>query len=80
MVVVGGYLLSLGQVELVALIIHEQHLALPYLINLAADHLSDLVLILLIERVVLELENLRCQCLAEVQDGAAAELREVHLL
>ena len=66
--------------ELVALIVHQQHLALPDLIYLAADHLTDLILILLIEGVVLKFEDLRSQCLAQVQDSTAAELLEVHLL
>ena len=57
-VVVGRNLLTLRQVELVALIVDEQHLALPNLVNLSADNLSDLVLVFLVQRVVLQLQNL----------------------
>ena len=47
-VVVRGNLLLLGQVQLVALVVDEQHFALPHLVHLGADHLTDLILILII--------------------------------
>ena len=51
-------LVALQQVELVTLIVHEEHLALPHLVNLATDHGTHLILILLIEGIVVELQNL----------------------
>ena len=78
-VVVTGNLLAFGQMEFVALVIHEQHLALPHLINLGAHHLAYTVLILVIKRVVLQFEYLRGQCLSQIKDCAATELAEVHL-
>ena len=48
-IVVSRNLLTLWQVELVTLIIDEQHFALPHLINLSTDNLANLVLILLVE-------------------------------
>ncbi len=34
---VGRYLLFLGHYQLVLVLVHEQHLALPYLVHLAGD-------------------------------------------
>ena len=79
MIVVVGNLLTLRQMELIALIVDQQHLTLPDLINLTADHLTDTILVLLIQRVVLQFEDLRSQCLTEVQNGTTAELLEIHL-
>ena len=80
MIVVNRYLLALRQVQLIALVVYQQHFTLPHLIDLAADYGVHTVLVLLVERVVLQLQNLRGQGLAKVQNGAAAELLEVHLL
>ena len=66
--------------ELITLIVHQEHLTLPDLVHLTADHGVHLVLVLLIERVMLKLQNLRGQCLTEVQDGTAAELSKLHFL
>ena len=79
-IVVVGNLLTLRQMELVTLIVDQQHLTLPNLVNLATDHLTHTVLVLLIQRIVLQLENLRSQCLTEVQNGTTTKLLEVHLL
>ena len=66
--------------ELIALIVYQQHFALPNLVDLTANHLVNLVLVLLVERIVLKLQNLRSQSLTQVEDGTAAELLEVNLL
>ena len=79
-VVVRWNLLGLWQVKLVALVVDEQYLTLPHLVNLSADNLSHLVLVLLVQRVVLQFQNLRGQGLAQVQDGTATELLEVYFL
>ena len=42
------YLLHLWQDELVVLVVHHEHLALPHLIHLTGNDLSDAVLILII--------------------------------
>ena len=48
-VVIRGNLLLLGQVQLITLIVHQQHLALPDLVNLTANYSVHLILILLIK-------------------------------
>ena len=48
-IVVTGNLLALGQVKLVALVIHEQHFTLPHLINLGTHHLTHAVLVLVVQ-------------------------------
>ena len=73
-ILVRRNLLCLRQYHLVVLIVNEQHLALPDLINLARDNLSHAVLILVIQRVVFQFQNLRSQRLAQVQDSTAAKL------
>ena len=79
-IVVGRNLLCLRQVQFITLIIDEQHLTLPHLVNLSRNYLSDLVLILIIQGVVLQFQNLRSQSLTQVQNGTTAKLLEVHLL
>src|SRR5574344_24815 len=79
-IIVSRYLLRLRQMQLVTLIIDEQHFALPHLIDLSTYHLSHSILIFLIERVMLQFQDFRSQCLTQVQDSAATELREVHFL
>ena len=74
------YLLTLRQNQFVVLVINEQHLALPHLINLGADNLTHAILILIVERVVLQLKNLRCKSLAQVKYCTATELGEVNTL
>ena len=66
--------------QLVALVIHQKHLALPHLVDLSADNGAHLVLILLVEGIVVELKDFRSQRLAQVEDGAASELGEVDVL
>ena len=56
-VVVCRNLITLQQVKLVALIVHEQHLALPQLIDLTTDHSAHLILVLLIESIVVKLQD-----------------------
>ena len=66
--------------KLITLIVHQQHLTLPNLINLTTDNGVHLVLVLLIERVMLQFQNLRGKGLTQIQDSTTAELLEVHLL
>ena len=73
-------LLALRENQLIILFVNKQNLTLPSLINLTRDNLTNTVLILVIERVMLQLKNLRSQCLTKVQDSTATELIEVNLL
>ena len=73
-------LVALHQVELVTLIVHEEHFALPHLVNLTADNGTHLILVLLIEGIMIEFQDLRSQCLTQVQDSTTTELGEVNSL
>ena len=57
-ILVGRDLLRLRQDQLVVLIINEQHLTLPYLIDLTAHDLSYTILVLVVQAVVFQFENL----------------------
>ena len=51
-------LLGLWEDEFVALIVNEQELLLPDLVNLGAYNLADSLAVLVVETVLLQLENL----------------------
>ena len=74
---VAGYLLAFGQVKLVVLVVHEQGLALPCLIDLGGDEFAHAVFVFVVEGVVFEFEDFAGQGLTECQDGASSELGEV---
>ena len=74
---VAGDLLALGQQQLVAFLVEQQHFLVPYLVDLGRDDVAYHVLVLVVEGVVLQLEDARGEGLAQRQYGAAAELREV---
>ena len=69
-----------AQQQLVAFLVHEQGLALPGLIDFGADDFAFAVLVLVVERVVLQFHDAAGQCLPELQDGAASELRHIYAL
>ena len=77
---VARYHLLTWQEQLVAFLVHEEGLALPGLIDFGADDFALAVLVLVVEGVVLQLHDAACQCLAQLQDGAASELRHVNAL
>ncbi len=77
---VVGDLLRLGQREIVVVIVADQHLALPHLIDLAGDDLAHLLRILLEECGLFQIEDARCQILTQRQHGATAELGHVDLV
>ena len=54
---VAGDLLALGQQQLVAFLVEQQHFLVPHLIDLGRDYVADHVLVLVVEGVVLELED-----------------------
>ena len=73
-------LLVFGKIEFVALFVHEQRLALPGLIDLGCNELSDAVFVFVVERIVFEFEDFACQGLAESEDGASSEVCEIDFL
>ena len=77
---VTGDLLALGQDEFVVVIVDEEHLALPHLIDLSGHDLTDLVLVFVVKLIVLQLQHLAGQCLTQREDGTATELSEVDRL
>ena len=77
---VVGNLLRLGEYQLVLLVVEDQHLLLPHLIDLAGDDLADLLRVFLVEAGFFEVEDARCEVLAQRQHGPAAERFEPHLI
>ena len=57
-ILVARNLLSLRKDKLVVLVVNEEHLSLPHLIDLSCDYLSHTVFVFVVEAVVLELEHL----------------------
>ncbi|MPN06678.1 hypothetical protein SDC9_153934 [bioreactor metagenome] len=77
---ITGYLLRFGQNQFVVFIIEQQQLFFPYLINLSRDNLAHLFFVLVVQVVLLQLQNLGCQGLAQVKNGAASEMLKRHLV
>ena len=71
-------LVLLGQVELVVLLVKQQHLFLPNLIELAGNDLAELLAVTHIQVFLLQVKDLRCQRLTQVQDHTAAKHAEIH--
>ena len=65
-IVIGRDLVLLGQIEFVTLLIEEQHLFLPYLIEFAGNDLSHHVAVFEIEALFLQLKDFRSERLTEV--------------
>ena len=68
------------QVELVALFVKQQHLFLPHLVQLTRHHLTDHLFVLLIKHLFLQLKDLRCQGLTQVQDHTTAKRSQLHFI
>ena len=68
-----GNLLGLGQDQLVALVVEDQHLFLPYLIYLAGDDLADLLRIFFVKVGLLQIEDARSEILTQRQHGPTSE-------
>ena len=79
-IVIRRDLLRFRQQQLVALVIQQQHLLLPYLIHLSGNDMIDLVLIFSVKTIFLQLKYLRGQCLTQVQDRTTAEICKMHLI
>ena len=77
---VARYLFGLGQQQLVAFIIEQQHFFLPYLVDFCVDDASHLINIFVIDTIFFQFQNLGGQCLTQIQDGTAAELGKVHFV
>ena len=75
---VGRNLVLLGQVELVVLFVQQQHLFLPYLVELTADDLSEFLAVTHIQVFLLQVQDLRCQRLTQVQNHTATKHAEIH--
>ncbi len=71
---------ALGQEQLVLLVVEQQCLAAPCLIDLAADELALELLELVVDGLLLQVEYLALEGLAQVEDGAAAEFLEEDFL
>src|SRR5690554_2730470 len=71
---VGRYLFGLRQNESVVLIIEEQQLFFPNLVNLSRDDLSHFLFILVIKVVFLQLQYLGGQCLTKIEYGTTAKM------
>ena len=57
-ILVSRNLLCLRQDKLVVLIVNNENLALPYLVNLSCNNLTYAILIFIVKRIVLKLKNL----------------------
>ena len=73
-------LVLLRQVELVPLFVQQQDLFLPYLVQLTRHDLATHIFIMLIERLFLQFEDLRCQRLTEIEDHTATERSQLYLI
>ena len=72
--------LILGQQQLVFVVVEQQSLARPCLIHLAGHQLPFEVLKLGVDGLFLQVADLGLQCLAQCEDGAAAEVGKDDLL
>ena len=79
-VVIGRDLVLLGQIEFVTLLIEEQHLFLPYLIEFAGNDLSHHIAVSEIEALFLQLKDFRSERLTEVEDHSASERRQLYFV
>ncbi len=73
---VAGYGLALGQEKLVFLVVEEQRFAAPCLVHFACHKLAFKLLELIVDGFLLQVEDTALECLAQVEDSAAAELLE----
>ncbi len=67
-------LLQLRQVELVALLVEDEHLLRIGLVYLAGEHLPDLLLVHIEEVGLLDVHDPSLEVLANVEDASAAEV------
>ena len=79
-VVVVRDLLGLGQQEFVLLVVEDEHLLFPNLVDLARDEFADLLRVFAVKVGLFELQNARGEVLAQRQHRAAAERGELHLV
>ena len=66
--------------ELVAVLVEEQHLAAPGLVDFAGEDFTHLLGVFLIDIGLLDIHNAALEILADVQDSTAAECGERELL
>ena len=77
---VARNLLVLGEQKLVLVVVEKQNLALPELIDLTRRKFALHLLKFGVDCVFLQVENLACKRLAQVENGTASEAGEVNLL
>ena len=77
---IAGYRLVLREQKLILLIIHEKRLARPCLVHLARHKLTFHLLELGIDRLLLQIKDLRLKGLTQIKDGTAAEIGKEYLL
>ena len=75
-----GNLLAFGENQLVLVVVENQHLLFPDLVNLAGDDFADFLGILLVKVGLFEVEDARSEVLPERQDGTAPERRELDFI
>ena len=71
-------LLVLGQAELVAVLIEDEHFLGPGLVDFAGEDVTDLLGVLVEEIGLLDIHDATLQILPDVEDAAAAEVLELH--
>ncbi len=71
---------DLGQDQFVFVLVEDQHLPFPDLVDLAGDDLAHLLRIFLVEAGLLQIEDARREILTQRQHRAAAERRELDLI
>ena len=77
---VVGDLLGLREDQLVLLVVEDQHLLFPHLVDLARDDVADLLRVFFVEAGLLQIEDARGEVLAQRQHGATAERGEFDLV
>ena len=73
-------LLGLGHHQFVVLVVEDQHLFFPHLINLAGDNFAHLVLVLFVQVGLLQLHDARSEVLAQRQYRTPAEVGQFDLV
>ena len=72
-------LLRLRQAELVSVLIEDEHLLGPGLVDLAGEDLSDLVGVLVVEIGLLDVHDPSLKVLADIENAPSSEILELHL-
>jgi len=74
------YLFGFRQQQLITVVIDQQHLLFPNLVNFGTYQFAYFIFISIVYGIFLQIENLRSQCLAQVQNSSTTEFLEMHLV